>query len=234
MQVEAYHGFAHLDHHGYAVLDSGLSNDQLEELHTCFMNAPTHTWTSRAPGHRHSCSHGDNGVHSNTAWGYIYNNPMADAFLEIVARHTESSVCIGVSGGDLCEPGALAQSLHSDFCSYEICCMKWGFSLSISVATRDISISDGPMRIVPWSNRAGHSYPDMLLEEPLMATPLCMKAGEMLIRDVRCPHGGSAHFGSAPRALPSTQVYSTGCCRGNCHIHKRINLITRDILKRSC
>ena len=123
--------------------------------------------------------------------------------------------------------GAPAQPLHTDFMAYRLFSMARGYSLAVSVATRCIGLEDAPMRIVPWSDRRGHSYPDMLLESPDMAKFVTVHPGDMLIRDVRCPHAGSYHSGTNSRILPGLQVFSSACngCRSRC---KRYEFILKD------
>ena len=96
--------------------------------------------------------------------------------------------------------------------AYRLFSMERGYSLAVSVATRCIGLEDAPMRIVPWSDRRGHSYPDMLLESPDMAKFVTMHPGDMLIRDVRCPHAGSYHSGANSRILPALRVFSSALC----------------------
>jgi hypothetical protein len=216
----AQDALAHLDTHGFVIVPSGLNKNELEAIHNTFINASAASWSNRSPDGtlRWRCS---DPMFYGGDWRFLYNNVAINAILAAVVVHSGYDMCVGSVGADVCYPGAVAQSLHSDFRWYDLCSMRHGFSLGVSIATRNIGIDDGPMRMVPWSDRSGHSYPDMPLETPGMAQFLCMKAGDMLIRDVRCPHAGSFHNGTDRRVLPTAQIFSTACCSGDCSMHAR-------------
>ena len=206
-----------VDEKGFVVFPSGLQDNALQEIAEAFMSSPK--WVGRSPGNRWSVNSEAN-YNQNQSWQRLHQG-LAGQVLTQLAQRSGHPLCIGVAGGDYALP-CNAQSLHSDFLSYDICCMIYGYSLCVSVAVEDIKVEDGPIRIVPWSDRNGHAFPDMISEHPSMAVMVTMKKGDMLIRDVRCPHGGSAKFTEKGRLLPGLQVFSKAICKGNCHVHAAI------------
>ena len=97
--------------------------------------------------------------------------------------------------------------------------MARGYVLAIPVATSDHEVDGGLLRIGSWSNMQTHAYPIFLHELPSLCESLRMRRGEMLIRDVRACHGGSAHAGQLDRPLPGIQIYCTPNCQGTCFRH---------------
>ena len=217
-----------LDSKGYAVFPSGCTSKELDALELAFVSSST--WSTREPNNRWSCTHPSN--NEQPGWSVLWTAPNIVAVLEAVANHCESTICVGPCGGDMCYPNARAQQLHSDYPKYDLCSMRHGFSLAVSIAVHDVS--DGPLRIVPWDKTVlkggnGEWYPTTpLTERPLAAELLCMKRSDCLIRDVRAPHGGSSHFGSVPRMLPGIQFYCTACCTGRCNSHQHFGLAWKD------
>ena len=196
-----------------------LTAHSLDQLHDCYLQSPF--WRQRC-AKRWSCTNPSNN-YQDDRWRCMWEAPIASCMLQWAASYSEYPICIGSSGGDFVEPGALAQGLHTDWVEYSVRSMKWGFILAISVAVTDHEENGGLIRIVSWSNFETHKYPQLPSESPDLCKSLQMKRGEMLIRDVRACHGGSAHSGLFGRPLPSVQAYCTPCCRGKCFKHACID-----------
>ena len=207
--------------HGYIVVPSLLSPDALDMLHDCHLRS-SHWRIGNPCSRRWSCTNPCNN-HGDDRWRVIWEAPLAARMLMMASKFCELPMCIGSAGGDLVQPGAQAQSLHSDWPRYSARSMKWGFILAVSVAVTDHEESGGLLRLGSWSDLPTHEYPDLPLESVDLCECLHMKRGDMLIRDVRVCHGGSAHAGQFDRPLPCVQIYCTSCCQGTCFDHARIN-----------
>ena len=148
-------------------------------------------------------------------WAPFFQCLVLGAVLEAIADHQGGAICLGIAGGDVVQPGSLAQALHSDYPSYAIRSMAQGYSLAVSLATTDIDLDCAPIRIASWSDRRSHKFQESPVDEPVdMADLITMRKGDLLIRDVRCPHGGSYHSGTRMRYLPGFQAFSNAICGG--------------------
>ena len=106
------------------------------------------------------------------------------------------------------------QWTHSDWDEYDTSSMKWGFALSISVACSDIPVNHGPIAVFPWSNRRYRKTPYPQYDRYNQQFCVTMLEGEILIRDVRAAHCGTANMYSMPRALPGFQIENALWYRG--------------------
>jgi len=129
----------------------------------------------------------------------------------------------GRVGGDVVEQATEShQSLHSDWWSYDLHNMKFGYALCVSIACRDIGPEFGPIRFVPWSELKRYSqFPKDEDDVVDGSNFLNMHAGEILVRDCRCAHGGTANSTSLPRALPGAQVLAPGTMWNDEYAHLR-------------
>ena len=206
---------------GFVVVPSLLSPHCLDQLHDCILRSPFRRQGNPC-SKRWSCTNPGNNGHDNR-WRCMWESPIAKAMLQLAASYCKLPMCIGSSGGDVVQPGAQAQSLHSDWTRYSVRSMKFGFVLAISVAVTNHEKNGGLLRIGSWSNFETHKYPDLPLESQDLCESLQMKRGDMLIRDVRACHGGSAHAGRLDRPPPGVQIYCTPCCQGTCFEHACID-----------
>ena len=206
------------DEQGYVVVPSLLSDLQLTALHKAFLNVPKLRWEPRDPNNRWSCTHRLNNLDPD--WPLVWQCPMVDAFVKGVCELLDCQVCVGSVGGDVVSPGARAQQLHSDWGRYDLCSMKYGYIMAVSIATVDVGAELAPLRICSWSDRRGHKYPQFGIETSDLCVSVTMQRGDLLIRDVRTCHGGSANFSSVSRPLPGGQIYCSQSCTGTCFLHK--------------
>ena len=110
-------------------------------------------------------------------------------------------------GGDFVVPGtATYQYLHSDLFSWEEAVDEGRFGdrppfITANFVVKRVPARDGPMRIIPGTQRYG-GFTDELQETDHMAlAPL--KKGSVIIRDARALHGGTPNLGPSTRYLPS-------------------------------
>ena len=203
-----------LDHRGYVVFPSWWCEDSLRQITDAFMNSPK--WSLRSPGLRW-CVNAEVNYDTNPIWARLHYG-LPGATLVSLSRRSGKALCVGIAGGDYADVNSNAQSLHTDYMGYDLRSMQYGYVLAVSIAVAPIGKEDAPIRIVPWSDKRGLEYPDFPQEDPEMAEMVTMQKGDILIRDVRCPHGGCVNTSSNPRLLPSLQVFSHQCCR-RCHRH---------------
>ena len=120
---------------------------------------------------------------------------------------------IGTRGGDKVKAGSQShQLLHSDWPEYSTRSMKKGFALAVSLAVHDVPSHRAAIRVVPWSAPGwtelddDGTYADCIggMRQGFYAE---MLAGDILIRDVRAAHAGSANHASQDRVLPGVQIY---------------------------
>ena len=99
------------------------------------------------------------------------------------------------------------QTIHQDW-NVDLCTMRYGYGLVISLAVHDITFDMGAMRILPWSNRANHKLQSVSEETQWsLHHRATLRAGQLFIRDCRCLHGGTPNETDVDRYLPSLQVW---------------------------
>ena len=104
----------------------------------------------------------------------IWTNPKLEQFMEFASHACGYDICIGPPGGDVAYPGAPSQRLHTDYASYSIRSMRYGFSMAVSLAVVDVEEDMAPLRICGWDNLDSHKYPDMPAEPPEMCTMMLL------------------------------------------------------------
>ena len=90
--------------------------------------------------------------------------------------------------------------------------MENGFALYVSHAVHDVPRDRAAIRVVPWSAPGWTELDDHgkyadCCEGKRKGFYAEMKAGDILIRDVRAAHAGSANHVSRDRVLPGVAVY---------------------------
>jgi ectoine hydroxylase-related dioxygenase (phytanoyl-CoA dioxygenase family) len=109
-------------------------------------------------------------------------------------------ICIG-AGGDYSAPGAKIQHLHTDVGDFfndplgQVTARDVPAPyIAVSVLMVEFKEINGAIRFVPGTQRSRAPIPT-LVEEPewMKRSILCAPAGTVIIRDVRCWHGGTAN-----------------------------------------
>ena len=86
--------------------------------------------------------------------------------------------------------------------------MEKGFALFVSLAVHDVPWDRAAIRVVPWSVPGWTEVDDHgNYADCFEGFYIEMKAGDILIRDVRAAHAGSPNHASLDRVLPGAAVY---------------------------
>jgi len=200
------------DRHGFAIFKTDLAMASLDALHQQCLDTDQHFWSTRGPG-RFSI----NAVGNAELSGFkeLIASCNLNTFLtHIICYGLRQPPCDGawspgVRGGDVVQPHTLwNQEMHSDAWYYKLNHMQYGFYIAVSVACCDILADNAPIRAIPWSicNHYRDFPVDLSLEAPTGSTSLLLHKGEVIIRDVRACHAGSANFTDETRMLPGFQV----------------------------
>ena len=113
-------------------------------------------------------------------------------------------------GGDICKKGCASdQTIHGDSVKQrpnkgkDVVISEW---IAASVAVHDIEEAMAPMRIITRTQMMQHEFNKQpaLEEEPQqwLQQKLCMRRGQILLRDPRVWHGGTRNFSEQDRFLP--------------------------------
>ncbi|MBM3264929.1 MAG: phytanoyl-CoA dioxygenase family protein [candidate division Zixibacteria bacterium] len=140
-------------------------------------------------------------------WSQLIDLPTV---LPILDRIWGSSgyLCIG-AGGDYSAPGAKIQPLHSDVGDFLRDPLKQTTVrdlpapyIAVNFLMVDFKKINGAIRFIPSTQRSHASIPS-LTEEPawMRRSILCASAGSVIIRDVRCWHGGTANRSQEVRPM---------------------------------
>lgn len=120
------------------------------------------------------------------------------------------------AGGDLALPGAIEyQGLHSDNVWTELHDPVGGVSMRdlpppvvhINFPLVDLTPENGPIRVIPGTQRSRASIPTLADEpEGMRLSTICpLPAGSALVRDARCWHGGTPNLSRDVRAMPNVE-----------------------------
>ena len=201
------------DRHGAVIIPGDIDIETLLDLEKVLLQSPHKQ--SRHPGGRASYNAPQNaelaGFKSIMASSVLHKALDALTAYSMQGRGVGTSWQYHLCGGDEVDPGNTNyQDLHSDWPSYPTKSMMYGYAIAVSVAPRDIGVEFAPIRLVPWS-RLNNCYPVLSAGDSdmfLNGSEVTLRAGEILIRDVRAAHGGTPNLCSTPRCLPGLQVLS--------------------------
>lgn len=120
--------------------------------------------------------------------------------------------CAG-GGGDFVRAGNLRdQALHADG-AHPTYPQLWDVPLmGVNFAVRDISVEDGPMRVLPgkrWSRNAKVTRLEDETFNSLRSTLAPMRKGSCLVRDCRLLHGGTQNLSRTTRFMPNVEYCSS-------------------------
>ena len=165
-----------------------------------------------------SCRNYEQGRRSINSWdnkkliGYkvAFNDEvLVDAMSRILeGGHANTRWYIGTPGGDRVGPWCTEyEPLHSDSWWYPLTSMRFGYNLVVSISCTASKIHVGPIRLRGWDDLKDYNqFPSVEVEANKSACAVLMEPGEMLVRDCRCAHGGSANFSDETLILPGFQV----------------------------
>ena len=132
-------------------------------------------------------------------WSHLIDLPTILPILDEIWGSAEY-LCIG-AGGDYSAPGAKIQPMHSDLPDFLKDPLKQSTArdlpapyIAVNYLMVDFKKVNGAIRFVPSTQRS-HAPIPALTEEPtwMRQSLLCAPAGSVVIRDVRCWHGGTAN-----------------------------------------
>jgi ectoine hydroxylase-related dioxygenase (phytanoyl-CoA dioxygenase family) len=123
-------------------------------------------------------------------------------FIIVRALLGESAYCAQFAS-DTPAKGSIYQDWHADigvvFHDYDECLLPPSV-IAVNMSLVDITIENGPVEICEGSHLISHAI-EKLNNDELSYKPLCMKAGDVLIRDPRCVHRGSPNTKDTPRPV---------------------------------
>jgi hypothetical protein len=150
--------------------------------------------------------------------------------------------------GDVALEGATFQSMHSDYTASRPWCLELQDKLMhrrldpamviASVVSSPWDLRHAPLCIVPWSfvrneahynhliNRGGTddlNHTRIRVAEIDRFTVLA-QPGDILVRDVRCPHMGTPHWGEIPRAMTGIIAYRAAAVLMDPSLYRQVNL----------
>lgn len=160
-------------------------------------------------------------------WQMLLDLPIVHRYLQAIFGGPDYT--LRAASGDFCLPGALQyQPLHSDAADWQPEGIMSKFSafhdprglvsvrdlpcpyLCINFIPQDITRLNGPIRQVVGTQNSPAPIPS-LEDEPewmRLSTVCPVKAGAMMIRDVRAWHGGTPNVSDTIRSIPNLEFYA--------------------------
>lgn len=129
----------------------------------------------------------------------VYENPQVMAILE---RVMGQDLIMTYLASDTPMPGADYQRVHSDtrllFPETQLSLPAYGIVANFPLV--DVTEENGPLELWPGGTHFFPARPDMERHAPsMLSARLTMRAGSILLRDLRCWHRGTPHRGSRSR-----------------------------------
>ncbi len=140
-------------------------------------------------------------------WSQLIDLPTTLPILDKIWGNSDY-ICIG-AGGDYSGPGAKIQPMHTDVLDFFNDPLGQATArdvpapyIAVNLLLVDFKKVNGATRFVPGTQRSRAPLPT-LDEEPawMKESILCAPAGTVVIRDVRCWHGGTANKSDELRAM---------------------------------
>lgn len=160
-------------------------------------------------------------------WQMLLQLPIVHDYL--AAMFGGPDYALRAASGDFCLPGAIQyQPLHSDAADWQPDSIMSKFSsfydprgrvsirdlpcpyICINFIPQDITRLNGPIRQVVGSQNSPAPIPSLDAEPEWMrlSTVCPVKAGAMMIRDVRAWHGGTPNVSDTVRSIPNLEFYA--------------------------